>query len=507
MPGGRSGAPAPREALEARQPLATGMRVAVFVWLMLSPSSAAFTFHVAPLQCYTNRHFRKLLRLLSDTAVLWTEMEKASDLVCLDDRGRMRRLQHSAEADGPLVLQLGGSDVATLTRAARLAKSHGFAEVNLNCGCPSVETGGASYGAALMRDAALTHGLTCAIADELGAPVSIKCRLGTHAASLADGGLPEERYETLAAFADTVTAGGAVDHLIVHARSAVLGGFSPAKNRCVPPLRPEYVHRLAAEMPHVRVTLNGGLDVASSERCMREVDELQRHRDQHQQPEPQQPHGCQQAHTSPSHTRGVIDGVMCGRGILRRPLSLCRVDAAGFARGGSGSGGSGGGDGGGGGSGGGSWKANPRRGCGSVRAVRLYEEYALRTLADGEEDVPAVVTPLLLLLEELREAAAHESADPEIEAALTAAAAEQEAMRVQVFLAVWEATAAILDASGRGRRKGGRTSDAPQAAPLAEMPFRQLSKMLSQATGKQVANKIVRNRREDVASAALLTTQ
>ena len=28
--------------------------------------------------------------------------------------------------------------------------SYGFDEVNLNCGCPSVETGGAAYGAALM---------------------------------------------------------------------------------------------------------------------------------------------------------------------------------------------------------------------------------------------------------------------------------------------------------------------------------------------------------------------
>ena len=34
------------------------------------------SFHVAPMQCYTNRHLRFLLRQLSSKAILWTEMEK-----------------------------------------------------------------------------------------------------------------------------------------------------------------------------------------------------------------------------------------------------------------------------------------------------------------------------------------------------------------------------------------------------------------------------------------------
>ena len=210
-------------------------------------------FHVAPLQCYTNRHMRAFLRFLSHDAVLWTEMEKAEDLASLSQRALARRLRHIDDVGGGTsVLQLGGSHVGTLVAASRHARTFRYSELNLNAGCPSIETGGASYGVALMRDAAQTHTLAAAMADAFGAPVSIKCRLAAHDVVLADGKVPMTRYETLATFAETVTADGAVDHLIVHARAAVLGGLSPSKNRCVPPLLPEYVHRLAAELPGAR---------------------------------------------------------------------------------------------------------------------------------------------------------------------------------------------------------------------------------------------------------------
>ena len=58
--------------------------------------------HVAPMQCYTNRHLRHLLRLLNADAILWTEMEKVRDV--LDQPAR--RLEHHA-MESPLVLQLG----------------------------------------------------------------------------------------------------------------------------------------------------------------------------------------------------------------------------------------------------------------------------------------------------------------------------------------------------------------------------------------------------------------
>ena len=105
-----------------------------------------FRVHVAPLQGYTDQHLRALLRPLFPSATLWTEMEKAEDLLA----NGAERLRHPGER-GPLVLQLGGSDPSMLARAVRTAGI--WDEFNLNAGCPSIETGGASYGASLMRGA------------------------------------------------------------------------------------------------------------------------------------------------------------------------------------------------------------------------------------------------------------------------------------------------------------------------------------------------------------------
>jgi hypothetical protein len=51
-------------------------------------------FHVAPMQCYTNRHLRYFFRLLSEKAVLWTEMEKTDDLLMSNSAGKRCILFH-----------------------------------------------------------------------------------------------------------------------------------------------------------------------------------------------------------------------------------------------------------------------------------------------------------------------------------------------------------------------------------------------------------------------------
>eukprot|EP00961_Rhodomonas_salina_P020147 270586-Rhodomonas_salina.1 len=96
-------------------------------------------FHVAPMQCYTNRHLRYFYRLLSSKSVLWTEMEKVEDLLESDEACH-RRLQNN-DVD-PVILQLGGNDANLLKKAAQRGFSYGFNELNLNCGCPSVSSGG-----------------------------------------------------------------------------------------------------------------------------------------------------------------------------------------------------------------------------------------------------------------------------------------------------------------------------------------------------------------------------
>jgi hypothetical protein len=58
-----------------------------------------------------------------------------------------------------------------------------------------------------------------------------------------------DSYDYLSRFVETIHEVSGVEHFIVHARCAVLGGLSPAANRTVPPLRYGEVHRLADDFP------------------------------------------------------------------------------------------------------------------------------------------------------------------------------------------------------------------------------------------------------------------
>ncbi|KAJ1495100.1 hypothetical protein T484DRAFT_1763452 [Baffinella frigidus] len=74
-------------------------------------------FHVAPMQCYTNRHLRFLLRQLSSKAVLWTEMEKVETFMRSEEA--TRRTLRFDPSERPVVLQLGGDDAELLAAASR----------------------------------------------------------------------------------------------------------------------------------------------------------------------------------------------------------------------------------------------------------------------------------------------------------------------------------------------------------------------------------------------------
>jgi tRNA dihydrouridine synthase A len=261
----------------------------------------ALQFHVAPMQCYTNAPLRYLYRALSADAVLWTEMEKIEDLMAADASALQRRFGAPGYKDS--VLQVGGNDVPQMRACIQRLSNHGyqFDEVNLNCGCPSIESGGAaSYGASLMKQPQLTHELLEAIrlsVDE-DTTVSLKCRVGVF-------DTPEEmelarfseaqQYQSLHNYIAHAQRAG-IAHLILHARPAVLSGLSPTKNRQVPALDYHVVEEAAKDFGGaIKVTLNGGIN---------NMEQLSRIHSVHI------PH---------------IHSYMAGRWMLRRPLDLARV--------------------------------------------------------------------------------------------------------------------------------------------------------------------------------------
>lgn len=243
------------------------------------PDGLSRRFCVAPMMEWTDRHCRYFLRLISQRALLYTEMVTAPAIL----RGDPHRLLRFDPAEQPVALQIGGSEPGELAEAARIGEAHGYREVNLNVGCPSDRVQSGRFGACLMAEPGLVAECVAAMRAAVNVPVTVKCRIGIDDQD-PDGDLDR--------FIDTVAAAGCRT-FIVHARKAWLEGLSPKQNRDVPPLDHARVHRLKRERPGLEIVINGG--IAS-------LDEAEAHL----------------AH---------VDGVMLGRAAYHDPWQLAQVDS------------------------------------------------------------------------------------------------------------------------------------------------------------------------------------
>lgn len=205
---------------------------------------------VAPMMDYTDRHCRYFLRLLSPSALLYTEMITAAAIV----RGDANRLLEFHPAEHPVALQLGGSNPDELAQAARIGAQFCYDEINLNCGCPSDRVQSGRFGACLMGEPSLVAECVSAMRAAVAVPVTVKCRIGIepmpHTAM--------DTYEFLVRFVDSVAQSGCTV-FVVHARQAVLNGLSPKENREIPPLQYDVVRKLRADFPALTFVVNGGL--------------------------------------------------------------------------------------------------------------------------------------------------------------------------------------------------------------------------------------------------------
>ncbi|MFN4210179.1 MAG: tRNA dihydrouridine(20/20a) synthase DusA [Devosia sp.] len=235
-------------------------------------------FSVAPMMDWTDRHCRYLHRLLTREALLFTEMVTSAAIV----HGDAQRHLRFDPVEQPVALQLGGSDPAELARATGLAHDAGYAEINLNVGCPSDRVQSGRFGACLMAEPDLVAECVRAMRDATDRPVTVKCRIGID---------DQDTEQSLDRFADAMVAAG-VDGLYVHARKAWLKGLSPKENRTIPPLDYDRVHRLRARLAPLPVMLNGGLETLDA------------------------------AEAELAH----VDGVMLGRAAYHTPMLLAEVD-------------------------------------------------------------------------------------------------------------------------------------------------------------------------------------
>jgi tRNA-dihydrouridine synthase A len=200
---------------------------------------------IAPMVDRSHRHFRAFFRCLTKQTLLYTEMLTTGAIL----RGDPRRILEFSEFEGPVALQVGGDNADDLARCAEIAQSYGYAEINLNVGCPSDRVQKGSFGACLMARPSVVAAGVVAMRSACDLPVTVKHRIGIDEA---------DSYEDMLAFVEPVAKAGA-QRFTVHARKAWLRGLSPKQNRDIPPLRYEDVHRLKAEFPELPIEINGGL--------------------------------------------------------------------------------------------------------------------------------------------------------------------------------------------------------------------------------------------------------
>lgn len=236
-------------------------------------------FSVAPMMDWTDRHCRYFHRLLSQKAVLYTEMVTAEAIL----HGNRDKILGFCSDEKPVILQIGGSDASKCSMATKIALDYGYDEINLNVGCPSDRVQSGRFGACLMKEVDVVVDIVRQMQAVSSVPVTVKCRIGVddQDPTLILPDLLRKLYDI------------GVNHVIIHARKAWLKGLSPKENRMIPPLDYLLVYRMKERFPDMLITINGGIETI--EACL-------------------------------EHLK-YVDGVMVGRSAYHNPALLCDVDS------------------------------------------------------------------------------------------------------------------------------------------------------------------------------------
>ncbi len=136
---------------------------------------------LAPMAGVTDLPFRLLCREQGCGAV-YTEMVSAKAIYYKNRN--TKTLMEVDPAEGPVALQLFGSDPDILSRMAAQAEEGPYAWIDINMGCPVPKVVGNGEGSALMKDPRLVEQILTATVKRVKKPVTVKIRKGFDSASV-----------------------------------------------------------------------------------------------------------------------------------------------------------------------------------------------------------------------------------------------------------------------------------------------------------------------------------
>lgn len=235
-----------------------------------------YLLSLAPMAGITDQVFRRLCFEQGCTAAT-TEMVSAQGfLTAPKDRAAYRFLLDRYPEEGPLAVQIFGSDPDYMARAAAALEALGrFSAIDINMGCPAQKVVGGQSGSALMKDTALAARIVESVKKATCLPVTVKMRLGW-----------DEQHKNAVPFARALARAGA-DGLTVHGRTRMQQYAGRADWALIGEVK------AAVSVP---VVANG--DIADGESALRCLGET----------------GC--------------DGVAVGRGALGNPWVFAEIGAA-----------------------------------------------------------------------------------------------------------------------------------------------------------------------------------
>lgn len=130
---------------------------------------------LGPMAGVSDRSFRRLA-WEQGCALAWTEMVSARALLYANER--TWDLARPAPDEGPVVIQLFGSEPEIMAAAARKVAALKPAAIDVNMGCPVPKVVKNGEGAALLRDPERAAAIVAAMAEAVDLPITAKIRAG-----------------------------------------------------------------------------------------------------------------------------------------------------------------------------------------------------------------------------------------------------------------------------------------------------------------------------------------
>ncbi|WP_031517134.1 tRNA dihydrouridine synthase DusB [Desulfofalx alkaliphila] len=129
----------------------------------------------APMAGVTDRAFRVLARE-AGCGLVCTEM--VSDQALMYNNKKTLRMVDFQDEPGPLSVQIFGSNVEYMAKAAQIVVSQGADIVDINMGCPAPKIVKNNEGCALMKNPQLAADIVKAVVEAVEVPVTVKMRKG-----------------------------------------------------------------------------------------------------------------------------------------------------------------------------------------------------------------------------------------------------------------------------------------------------------------------------------------